>query len=167
MINELSPIKRCDPWKQGFNPTCAGPYLYRNCCQNPSEAEMYSMGNVASAAQQWTVTKRPGSNTSGDGTIRLGCCARVQLLLEALSSSPRIPTGGHTVTDRGLIGCLVSPPGDKGSLIVPVKPHGVPARRWVKLTYKLSEKGQSTRRGGEGFLNRLLLRGISRSRVSP
>jgi hypothetical protein len=143
MVTDLSPSKRCDPRSRGSNPTCAGPCSCRSRCQNPADGLGPKRGDVASADQQWAVTERPGSDTPGGGTFRPDRCARVPALPEASGPPLRPPHwrvyGYRQGTD---IGCLVSSPGENGSVTVPVKSHGVPACR-VRAAYKSLAKGRA------------------------
>ena len=141
MATEPSPTKRCGPRSRGSNPTCAGPCLYRNRCQNSARAEVLERGNVARAVQQWAVATRPGSDTPGGGTFRPSRCASVPECPKHRGSPPgtshRRECGYRLWTDAG---CLVLSPGENGSAAVPVKSHGVPARGRVRFAYKSKTK---------------------------
>lgn len=167
MISEPSLSKRCGPRKRGPNPTRAGPCPCGSRCQNPDRDGFLPGG------------RKPGQ--SSDGLWRRGQAAIPRGVacfgLTAVRGSPscpkheafpcKPPNGGNAVTVGGRIGCLMLSPEENGTLIIPMKSHGVSAWGRVTTAYKSVTKWRSYAPERRRRLSSLLFRDGSRSGVRP
>ncbi len=148
MVSKLSPVKRCGSQRE----SSILPARVRACAEIAGKTTSRPRGRTRERSQCSSAmgcSDEASQRYCGGGRVGLTDVreSRHCSKHEALPYEPPADVDADIV--GGLIGCVALSPGENGSVTVPVKSHGVLARRQVKPTYKSYGEREGLR-AGEG-----------------